>query len=88
MLQCPLEQKQELMSTETVLGACGGRCQSAGAFEEATHTVYQDDTAVSSVVPCIQALKAALRALIAHKDERDLPGLTAEPPGEALSTCL
>ena len=25
-------------------------------FEEATHTVCQDDTCISSVIPCIQAL--------------------------------
>ncbi|XP_073326308.1 zinc finger BED domain-containing protein 4-like [Pagrus major] len=83
MLQRLLEQKKALtaMSTEMDLGKSVSDSQWTlmedvvkvlEPFEEATHTVCQDDTSISSVIPCIQALRAALNELKANKDVSDL----------------
>ncbi|XP_049437940.1 zinc finger BED domain-containing protein 4-like [Epinephelus fuscoguttatus] len=83
MLQRLLEQKKALvaMSTEVDLGGSLSEHQWTlmeaivkvlEPFEEATCTVCQDDSSISSVIPCIQALRAALNKLIANKDVSDL----------------
>lgn len=83
MLQRLLEQKKALiaMSAEVDLGGSVSEHQWTlmeaivkvlEPFEEATRTVCQDDTSISSVIPCIQALRAALNELIANKDFSDL----------------
>lgn len=83
MLQRLLEQKSALiaMSTEMDLGGSVSEHQWTlmeaivkvlEPFEEATRTVCQDDSSISSVIPCIQALRAALNELRANKDVSDL----------------
>ncbi|XP_075958265.1 zinc finger BED domain-containing protein 4-like [Anarhichas minor] len=83
MLQRLLEQKKALidMSTEMDLGGSLAEHQWTlmeaivkvlEPFEEATRTVCQDDASISTVIPCIQALRAALNELIANKDVSDL----------------
>lgn len=83
MLQRLLEQKKALiaMSTEMDFGGSVSEHQWTlmeavvkvlEPFEEATRTMCQDDTSISSVIPCIQALRAALKKLIANKDVSDL----------------
>ncbi|XP_068588825.1 zinc finger BED domain-containing protein 4-like [Cebidichthys violaceus] len=83
MLQRLLEQKKALidMSAEMDLGESVAEHQWTlieaivkvlEPFEEATRTVCQDDASISSVIPCIQALRAALNELIANKDVSDL----------------
>lgn len=81
MLQRLLEQKKALiaMATEMDLGVLEHQWTLMEAivkvlepFEEATHTLCQDDTSISSVIPCIQALRAALNKLIANKDVSQL----------------
>lgn len=83
MLQRLLEQKKALIviSTETDLGGSVSEHQWTlmeaivkvlEPFEEATRTLCQDDTSISSVIPCIQALRAALNKLIANNEVSDL----------------
>lgn len=83
MLQRQLEQKKALiaMSTEVDLGVSISEHQWTlmeaivkvlEPFEEATRTVCQDDTSISSVIPCIQALRTALNELLANTDLSDL----------------
>jgi len=83
MLQRLLEQKEALvdMSAEVDLGGSVAEPQWTlmeavvkvlEPFEEATRTVCQDDASISSVIPCIQALRAALDELIANTDVSDL----------------
>ncbi|XP_068454296.1 zinc finger BED domain-containing protein 4-like [Clinocottus analis] len=83
MLQRLLEQKKALidMSAEVDLGGSVAEPQWTlmkaivkvlEPFEEATRTVCQDDASISSVIPCIQALRAALKELITNKDVSDL----------------
>ncbi|TNN60324.1 Zinc finger BED domain-containing protein 4 [Liparis tanakae] len=83
MLQRLLEQKEALvdMSAEADLGGSVAEPQWTlmeaivkvlEPFEEATRTVCQDDASISSVIPCIQALRAALDELIANEDVSDL----------------
>lgn len=82
MLQRLLEQKKALiaMSAEMDLGGSISEDQWTlmeaivkvlEPFEEATRTVSQDDASISSVIPCIQALRATLNELIANKDVSD-----------------
>lgn len=83
MLQRLLEQKEALNAMAKVMNLGGSVSEHQWTlmeaivtvlepFEEATRTVCQDETSISSVIPCIQALRASLTELLANKDVSDL----------------